>query len=61
MNLPGYDEWKLREPEAPYDDDEPRCTCTTYRRDKYCTIHQPDPDDARDAMLESQWDAKEWI
>jgi hypothetical protein len=46
-DLPGYDAWKTRLPEEPYSDD-PECTCTTYRLDKWCPVHGKDPDAAYD-------------
>ena len=44
-DLPGYDAWKTRLPAEPFSDD-PDCTCTTERRDKWCPVHGKDPDDS---------------
>ena len=51
----GYDEWKTRLPPEPICDD-PACTCTTYRMDKWCPVHGLDPDDERDKRIERDWD-----
>lgn len=55
MSLPGYDNWKTTEPPEPYSDD-PECTCTTARRDKWCPVHGLDPDDEYEKLRERQWD-----
>jgi hypothetical protein len=52
MTLPrGYDSWRTREPPEPVSDDSD-CSCTTSRRDKWCLIHGPDPDDEMEKRRE---------
>jgi hypothetical protein len=57
-DLPGYDAWKTRLPPEPYSDD-PDCTCTTERRDRWCPVHGKDPDQAYEERRERQWD-RQW-
>jgi hypothetical protein len=55
--LPGYDDWKLRTPEEDGENsfsDDPDCSCTTRRRDKWCRVHGLDPDDERDRLIEDR-------
>jgi hypothetical protein len=51
--MKGYDEWKTRLPPERISDD-PNCTCTSERRNKWCQVHGLDPDDERDKQIERE-------
>ena len=61
MNLPGYDEWKLRTPDDDADGPEEfpeGCSCAR-RRDPWCRVHGKDPDQVYDEWRDAQME--KWL
>jgi hypothetical protein len=46
-----YDDWKTDPGHDAFSDD-PDCTCTTHKRDKWCPVHGKDPDAERERVID---------